>query len=100
MERMPPDTRGAMAAESLTSPSQVMANNWPRTSHKTVKIWDPNTGVCLQTINLVSTVESIAFDASGLFLHSEIGTVSLDIGFSFKYHAWDNYTAEVLLQRL
>src|ERR1700733_6876929 len=41
----------------------------------TVKIWDTSSGACLQTLEVGKTLHVISFDASGLYLHTEIGTI-------------------------
>ena len=44
----------------------------------TVKIWDASSGACLQTLNVGKRLSNISFDTTGLYLHNEIGTVSVD----------------------
>ena len=44
----------------------------------TVKIWDASSGECLWTFNVGSALNIISFDATGSYLHTEIGTVALD----------------------
>jgi WD40 repeat protein len=43
----------------------------------TVKIWDASSGACLQTLQIGKTLKSVSFDATGAFLHTEIGTIAL-----------------------
>ncbi|KAF2802307.1 WD40 repeat-like protein [Mytilinidion resinicola] len=43
----------------------------------TVKIWDVNSGACLQTLNVDKALRNIFFDTTGLYLHTEIGTISV-----------------------
>ena len=43
----------------------------------TVKIWDTSSGACLQTLEVGKTLRVISFDASGLCLHTEIGTIAI-----------------------
>ncbi|KAF1814205.1 HET-domain-containing protein [Eremomyces bilateralis CBS 781.70] len=44
----------------------------------TVKIWEADSGVCLQTLQVRKALCDISFDATGLHLHTEIGTIALD----------------------
>ncbi|KAH7395241.1 vegetative incompatibility protein HET-E-1 [Phaeosphaeria sp. MPI-PUGE-AT-0046c] len=44
---------------------------------KIVKIWDTSSGACLQTLWIGKNLENVSFDATGYFLHTEIGTIAL-----------------------
>ena len=46
---------------------------------KTVKIWDVSSGECLQTLNTSKVLFNISFDSTGLYLHTEIGTIDISI---------------------
>ncbi|KAI9770372.1 MAG: hypothetical protein M1839_003214 [Geoglossum umbratile] len=48
-------------------------------SDYTVKIWDASSGECLQTLSIAKTLFNISIDTSGLYLHTEIGTIAIDI---------------------
>ncbi|KAF2183663.1 hypothetical protein K469DRAFT_667871 [Zopfia rhizophila CBS 207.26] len=41
---------------------------------KTVKIWDASSGECLQTFKVSKALFNILFDATGSYLHTDIGT--------------------------
>ncbi|PSN58849.1 hypothetical protein BS50DRAFT_595118 [Corynespora cassiicola Philippines] len=45
---------------------------------KTVKIWDSTSGKCLQTISVDTFLHTIAFDADGSSLHTDIGTIAIN----------------------
>ncbi|OAG07547.1 vegetative incompatibility protein HET-E-1 [Paraphaeosphaeria sporulosa] len=45
---------------------------------KTVKIWDASSGKCLQTLNIGKALHNISFDATASYLHTAIGTVTVD----------------------
>jgi aspartate 1-decarboxylase len=45
---------------------------------KTVKIWDAGSGACLQTLGTGEVLFQISFDATGLYLRTEIGTIAID----------------------
>ncbi|OCK73542.1 HET-domain-containing protein [Lepidopterella palustris CBS 459.81] len=48
------------------------------TSHdRTVKIWDASSGECLQTLGINEILFNISFDATGSYLHTEIGTIDI-----------------------
>jgi WD40 repeat protein len=44
----------------------------------TVKVWDASSGECLQTLNISKALVNISFDATGSYLHTEIGTIAID----------------------
>jgi len=44
----------------------------------TVKIWDANSGECLQTLKVGKALFNISFDITGSYLHTEIGTITLE----------------------
>ena len=44
----------------------------------TVKLWDAATGQCLQTFSFQKIFSSLSFDATGLCLCTDIGTICLD----------------------
>ena len=46
---------------------------------KTVKIWDASSGECLQTLGIGKTLFNISFDTTGSYLHTEIGTIAVDM---------------------
>jgi WD40 repeat protein len=46
---------------------------------RTIKLWDARSGTCLQTLNVGRTVYNIAFDTTGLYLLTDIGTILWDI---------------------
>ena len=46
---------------------------------RTVKIWDVSSGACLQTLVIEKAVYNILFDATGSRLHTEIGTISINV---------------------
>ena len=46
-------------------------------SDSTVKIWDASSGECLQTLT-GGPLYNISFDATGSYLHTEIGTIGID----------------------
>ncbi|KAF2675781.1 hypothetical protein K458DRAFT_397616 [Lentithecium fluviatile CBS 122367] len=43
----------------------------------TVKIWDASSGKCLQTFSIGKPLHHIAFDVTGLYLHTNIGTINI-----------------------
>ncbi|PSN58910.1 hypothetical protein BS50DRAFT_566292 [Corynespora cassiicola Philippines] len=45
---------------------------------KTVKIWNPTGGKCLQTISVDTFLHSIAFNAGGSSLHTDMGTIAVN----------------------
>jgi WD40 repeat protein len=45
---------------------------------RTVKIWDTGSGECLQTLGIGKMLFNISFDTTGLYLHTEIGTIDID----------------------
>ena len=45
---------------------------------RTVKIWDASSGECLQTLNTGNILLNISFDATGSYLHTEIGIIVID----------------------
>ncbi|PSN62923.1 hypothetical protein BS50DRAFT_637489 [Corynespora cassiicola Philippines] len=45
---------------------------------KTVKIWGPTSGKCLQTIGVGTYLHSIAFNADGSSLHTDMGTIAVN----------------------
>src|SRR2546421_398906 len=45
---------------------------------RTVKIWDASSGECLQTLAIGKALSNISFDATGLCLHTEIGTIAIN----------------------
>ena len=44
---------------------------------RTVKIWDASSGACLQTLEVGEVLRNISFDTTGLYLHTEIGTITI-----------------------
>ncbi len=44
----------------------------------TVRIWDPSSGECLQMLSIGKELDDISFDTTGLYLHTDIGTVTVD----------------------
>ncbi|KAF2790690.1 WD40 repeat-like protein [Melanomma pulvis-pyrius CBS 109.77] len=44
----------------------------------TVKIWSASSGACLQTLKVDTVFTSLSFDNTGLYLHTEYGTLTLD----------------------
>ena len=46
---------------------------------RTVKIWDTSSGECIQTLEIGKALLNISFDTTGLYLHTEIGTIAIDI---------------------
>jgi len=44
---------------------------------ETVKIWDASSGKCLQNFHVGKVLYDISFDATGLYLHTEIGTIDI-----------------------
>ena len=47
-------------------------------SDETVKIWDASSGGCLQTLSIGRALFNISIDTTGLYLHTEIGTIVTD----------------------
>jgi WD40 repeat protein len=45
----------------------------------TVKIWDASSGACFKTLDVGRTVYNVAFDTTGSYLLTDIGTASWDI---------------------
>jgi WD40 repeat protein len=45
---------------------------------RTVKIWDASSGECLQTLGIGRALFNISIDTTGLYLHTEIGTIAID----------------------
>ncbi|KAF2195100.1 hypothetical protein K469DRAFT_615361 [Zopfia rhizophila CBS 207.26] len=48
-------------------------------SDGTVKIWDASSGKCLQTLEVGKALGNISFNATGLYLHTEIGTIAINM---------------------
>ncbi|KAI9778247.1 MAG: hypothetical protein M1839_008271 [Geoglossum umbratile] len=46
---------------------------------RTVKIWDTSNGKCLQTLSIGKALFNISIDTTGLYLHTEIGTIAIDV---------------------
>ncbi|KAF2678923.1 WD40 repeat-like protein, partial [Lentithecium fluviatile CBS 122367] len=46
---------------------------------RTVKVWDASSGECLQTLNVGKTLDRIAFDVSGSYLNTDIGTIDISV---------------------
>jgi WD40 repeat protein len=44
----------------------------------TVKIWDTSSGECLQTLDIGKVLFNITLDTTGLYLHTEIGSIAID----------------------
>ncbi|KAF2633262.1 hypothetical protein BU25DRAFT_405184 [Macroventuria anomochaeta] len=44
---------------------------------ETVKVWDASSGERLQTLNVGRPLNSLSFDSTSLFLHTEIGTIAI-----------------------
>ncbi|KAI9769750.1 MAG: hypothetical protein M1839_003596 [Geoglossum umbratile] len=44
----------------------------------TVKIWDASNGKCLQTLSIGKALFNISIDTTGLYLHTEIGTIAIN----------------------
>jgi WD40 repeat protein len=45
----------------------------------TVKIWDASSGECQQTLEIGNQLFNISFDTTGSYLHTDIGTIAVDI---------------------
>ena len=45
---------------------------------RTVRIWDASSGACLQTLEVGKVLNDISFDATGLYLYTEIGTIAIN----------------------
>ena len=43
----------------------------------TIKIWDTSSGECLQTTHVDKNLFNISFDATGFYLHTEIGVIAI-----------------------
>jgi WD40 repeat protein len=43
----------------------------------TVKVWDVSSGACLQTLEVGEVLSKISFDTTGLYLYTEIGTITI-----------------------
>jgi WD40 repeat protein len=43
----------------------------------TVKVWDASSGACLQILYIGRILESLSFDSTSSFLHSDIGTIAM-----------------------
>jgi len=48
----------------------------------TVKIWDASSGECLQTLVIGKALFNISFHINGSYLHTEIGTIALEVSSS------------------
>jgi WD40 repeat protein len=46
---------------------------------RTVKIWDAGSGECLQTLGICKKLLNVSFDTTGLYLHTDIGTIAVDV---------------------
>jgi WD40 repeat protein len=44
---------------------------------RTVRIWDARSGECLSTLQVDQKLCSVAFDVSGLYLHTDTGTIDI-----------------------
>ncbi|KAF2190120.1 WD40 repeat-like protein [Zopfia rhizophila CBS 207.26] len=44
---------------------------------RTVKIWDASSGECLQTLSIGKALNSISFDITNSYLHTEIGVIDI-----------------------
>src|SRR5205814_1616076 len=45
---------------------------------KTVKIWDASSSECLHTLSVGKALFNVSFDATGLYLYTEHGTITID----------------------
>ena len=45
---------------------------------KTVKIWDPSSGKCLQTLDIGKALYNISFDTTGSYLYTKIGAIAIN----------------------
>lgn len=48
---------------------------------KTVKIWNTGSGTCLKTVDVLKPLYQISFNATGSYLHNEIGAIKIDAPF-------------------
>jgi WD40 repeat protein len=46
---------------------------------RTVKVWDASSGKCLQTLAIGKALSNISFDAAGSCLHTETGTIAINV---------------------
>jgi WD40 repeat protein len=46
-------------------------------SDRTVKIWDANSGACLQTLDVSNSLSNLSFDATSLCLLTKIGSIDV-----------------------
>ncbi|CAI6332977.1 unnamed protein product [Periconia digitata] len=67
---------GSIVATAFSPDSKWLASS---SIDSTVKIWDVNGGACLHTIEIGRVLYSISFDTSGSYLHTDIGTLIIDI---------------------
>jgi WD40 repeat protein len=44
----------------------------------TIKIWDAGSAKCLQTLRIGKVLSNILFDSTGSYLHTNIGTITID----------------------
>jgi WD40 repeat protein len=71
-----------LEGHSSSVPSVTFSHDSTRlasaSSDSTVKIWDASSGACLQTLKVGKVLRNISFDTTGLYLHTEIGTISIN----------------------
>ena len=61
-------------------------------SDNIVKIWDATNEKCLQTLDIGKELFNVLFDATGRFLHTDIGTLSINAASNATYGATDIQT--------
>jgi WD40 repeat protein len=67
--------RGSVWSVAFSHDSARLAS---ASGDKTVKIWDASSGECLQTLVISKMLFNISFDITGSYLHTEIGTITLE----------------------
>ena len=58
----------------------------------TVKIWDASSGKYLQTLEVGKALGDVSFDATDLYLHTEIGTIAINVSSA-------SYTTPIVAKR-
>ncbi len=65
----------AFAADSVLLATGAM--------YDSVKIWDAETGECLQTIEILENIDKISFDRTKTWLFTDLGPLALDLPSSY-----------------
>lgn len=57
--------------------SRDLARLTSASDDRTVKVWDASSDECLQTLSIGKALDSISFDLTDSYLHTEIGVIDI-----------------------